>query len=92
MKALQVFDLKAMQKKGSMDVNHSVEYIVGTLIVILLIAVLAGTIFGYLGTGTYGLGNTTANPAVPTWLPSVLIVAVGVGLLYLVFRALGLVK
>lgn len=80
------------QKRGVMATGHAVDYIVGALIVILLISVLAGTIFGYLGTGTIGLSNTTANPDVPTWLPPVLIVGVGIGLLYLVFRALGLVK
>lgn len=69
----------------------AVNYIVGALIVVLLISVLASTIFGYLGTGATGLGNTVANPSVPTWLSPVLIVGVGIGLLYLVFKSLGLI-
>lgn len=70
--------------------GNAVNYIVGALVVVILVSVLAGTIFGYLGTGANGLGNATANPSVPAWLSPVLIVGVGVGLLYLVFKALGL--
>ena len=86
------FSLFMAQKRGSHTAGKAVDYIVGALIVVILISVLAGTIFGYLGTGATGLGNTTANPAVPTWLPSVLIIGVAVGLLYMLFRAMGLVK
>ena len=81
------------QKRGVANTGHAVNFIVSALIVVILIAVLAGTIFSYLGTNSaVGLGNTTANPSVPTWLPGVLIVSVAVGLLYLLFKVMGLVK
>lgn len=41
---------------------------------------------------TQGLGNATANPFVPTWLAPVIIVALGIGLLYLVLKVLGILK
>lgn len=88
----KLFNLGKAQKKGSSMAGHATDYIVGALIVVILISVLAGTIFNYLGTGATGLGNSTLNPSVPSWLPSVLVIAVAVGLLYLVFKALGLVK
>lgn len=85
------FNLFLAQKKGMASASHATEYIVGALIVVLLIAVLAGTIFSYLGSNSpVGLSNTSANPSVPTWLPPVLIVAVAVGLLTLLFKAMGL--
>lgn len=89
-KTKEAFDLSLAQKKGAMATNHAVEYIIGALIVVILVSVLAQTIFGNLGSS--GLKNATANPDVPTWLPTTLIIAVAVGLLYLVFKALGLVK
>jgi len=86
------FDLMKMQKKGMASTKHTIDWIIGGLIAIVLIATLSGTIFGYLGTGPTGLGNITANPAVPTWLPTVLIIIVAVGLVYLVLKATGVSK
>lgn len=86
------FDLLIAQKKGAAHVSNATDKLIGVLVVVLLVSVLAGTIFGYLGTGATGLGNTTLNPGVPTWLPTVLIVLVAVGILYLVIRATGIGK
>jgi uncharacterized membrane protein YidH (DUF202 family) len=92
-KKMEKFSLMPAQKKGIANASHAVNYIIGALVVVLLIAVLAGTIFSYLGTNSaIGLGNTTANPSVPAWLPGVLIVGTAIGLLYLLFKTLGLTK
>lgn len=88
----KLFSLSKAQKKGEMDVGSQTDKIVGILVAVLLVAVLAGTIFGYLGTGASGLGNATANPSAPSWLSPVLIVVVGIALLYLVLKAAGLAK
>jgi len=87
-----LFDIKAMQKKGMASSGHAVDYIVGALVVVLLVAVFAQTIFGYLGGGATGLGNKTANPDAPVWLSPILIIVVGVGFLYLILRAVGVAK
>jgi uncharacterized membrane protein YidH (DUF202 family) len=90
---MKEFNLFLAQKRGMAHTGNTVNYIVGALIAVILVATLAGTIFSYLGTsGTAALGNTSANPSVPTWLPGILIVGVAVGMLFLVFRALGLTK
>lgn len=86
------FSLEKAQKKGSMSTEHTVDWIVGALIAVLLVAVLGPTIFSYLGNTSTGLGNTTANPSVPTWLSPVLIILVGVGFLYLVMKGIGIGK
>lgn len=88
----KLFSLKDAQKKGSANVSHAVDKIVNVLVAVLLVAVMAGTIFGYLGTGANGLGNVTANPSAPTWLSPVLIIVVGITLLYLVLKSGGLSK
>ena len=86
----KLFSLSQAQKKGSAAVTSSTNKIVGLLIAVLLIAVLAGTIFGYLGGGASGLGNVTANPSAPTWLSPLLIVLVGVAFVYMVLHAAGI--
>lgn len=86
------FSLNAMQKKGMASTKHTIDWIIGGLVSIVLISTLAGTIFTYLGTKSGNLGNTTSNPDVPTWLPTVLIIIVAVGLVYLVLRATGVSK
>lgn len=86
------FSLAIAQKKGNANVNKTVEWVIGALIVAVLVATLSGSIFTYFGTGATGLGNVSANPSVPSWLPTTLIIAVAVGLLVLVFKAMGLLK
>lgn len=83
--------MKNMSKKGNAG-SHAINYLVVGLLVIVMLSVLSGTIFSYLGTGAVGLGNTTANPSVPTWLPSLLIIIVAIGLVFLVLRAFGMHK
>jgi ABC-type multidrug transport system permease subunit len=86
------FNLLAAQNRGMASTSHATEFLIGTLIVVVLVATLSGTIFSYLGTGAVGLGNSTANPGVPSWLPATMIIVVAVGLLYLVLRTMGVVK
>lgn len=86
----KLFSLSQAQKKGSAEVSGATNKIVGILISVILVAVLAGTIFSYLGTGQNGLGNTTANPSAPSWLSPVLIAVIGIAFVYLILRAAGL--
>lgn len=79
---------KRMNKRGA--ATSSVNFIIYGLLAIVLLAVIAPTIFTYLGTGAVGLGNTTANPAVPTWLPSILIIVVAIALVVYTLRAFGM--
>ena len=86
----KLFSLSSAQKKGSVQVGGATNKIVGILISVLLVSVLAGTIFGYLGTGAIGLSNATANPSAPTWLGPVLIVLIGISFVYLILHASGI--
>ncbi len=74
------------------------------LLVVLLVTVLANVFFDFIGdiNTTVEGGNDTAacvdNSATipcgtaPTWVPTILIVAVGIGLVVAVFVAFGLMK
>lgn len=84
------FNLLLAQKRGMANVSHSVDYLIGGLITVVLTATLAGTIFSYLGTGSVGLGNSSVAPGTPSWLPGLLIVIVAVGIVYLILRAMGI--
>lgn len=83
---MEKFNLLKAQKKGSTNVNKAVLTLIGALVIILLIVQLAPQFFSGLGTSGSGLGNATANPGVPTWLPTILIVIVAVGLVYLAWN------
>ena len=86
------FNILAAQKRGMASTSHTVDYLVNGLVAAVLIGALAGTIFGYFGTGANGLGNRTLNPDTPTWLPSVMLIIAAVGVLYLFLRAMGVTK
>lgn len=86
------FNLFKAQKKGMASAKNTVDWLIGGLIAVVLIGALGGTIFGYLGSSGTGLGNSTANPAVPTWLPTVMIIIVAVGFVYLLLKATGVSK
>jgi L-asparagine transporter-like permease len=77
--------LLLLQKKGQAGVNSKITYLVGALIVIVLAVNLAPEMF----TGIATLGNETTNPDVPTWVPTILFVIIGAGLVFLIWRAFG---
>lgn len=80
--------LVLLQKKGQSGVNSKVATLVGALIVIVILASLAPTFFTGVGSRT-GLGNATLNPDSPTWLPTVLIIIIATGLVFVAFKAFG---
>lgn len=60
--------------------------IIALLLAGVLISALGGTIFSNLGTGVGGLGNTTANPSVPTYLPTILIALFAFAIIFAVYK------
>jgi len=82
---METFKLQDLQKKGSADVNSKVAYLIGALIVIVMAVNLAPEMFS----GITNLGNETLNPDVPTWVPTVLVIIVGAGIVFLIWRAFG---
>jgi len=72
-----------MQKKGQAGVNSKVSYLIGALIVVVLATAIAPEMFS-------NIANLTGNESdTPTWVPSVLFVIVGAGLVFLIWRAFG---
>lgn len=80
-----MFDLKAMQKKGAHQAGHSIDYLIGALIVVVLATQLAPTFF----TGVSTLNTSATGGTVPDWLPIVLYVIIGAGLVLLIWRVFG---
>ncbi len=76
------FDLKKMNKRGQSSVNSKITYMVGALIVIVLATALGPTMFSNIA----GLDNDTDTPS---WVPTVLYVIVGAGLVFLIWKAFG---
>jgi hypothetical protein len=76
------FDINSMKKKGSGSIDGKINYLVGALIVIVLAVALAPEMFS----GVEGLENETG---VPTWVPTVLYVIIGAGIVFLIWRAFG---
>ena len=83
---MEKFDLAKMQKKGSSSVNKIIVGLIGALVVILILVQLAPTFFTGLGSTGTGLGNVTANPSVPTWLPTIMIIIIATGLVFMAWR------
>lgn len=79
------FDLKSLQKKGETGVNSKITYLIGGLIVIVLAVALAPSMFE----GLAGLNTTATGGNIPTWVPTVLVVIVGAGLVFLIWKAFG---
>lgn len=73
------------QKKGYSHVSHGMEYLIGGVILIVLVTSLAPTIFG----NVTNLSNTTLSPGVPAFVPVVLFVVIGAGLIFMIWKAFG---
>ena len=72
-------DLKNLQKKGQASLSGKMTGLVGALIVIVLAVALAPTMF----TGVESLANESSTPA---WVPTVLYVIIGAGIVFLIWR------
>lgn len=73
-------DLKNLQKKGQMaGLNSKMTGLIGAVIVIFLVVALAPEIFSELAV-------LDANADTPAWIPTVMFVIVGAGIVFLVWR------
>ena len=71
-----------MQKKAQAGVSGNVSFLIGGLILIILITALAPEIYS-------NLAVLTADTNVPGWVPTVLIVVVGAGLVLMAWKSFG---
>ncbi len=74
--------LKELQKKGNIKVSGNITYLIGALIIVVLAVALAPTMFS-------GLADLSSNPDVPSWVGPVMVVIVGAGLVFLIWKAFG---
>jgi uncharacterized membrane protein YeaQ/YmgE (transglycosylase-associated protein family) len=72
------FDLKALQKKGQASINGKMTALIGAVIVIFLVTALAPEMFTELAGLEVG--------GAPAWVETVLVVIVGAGLVFLIWR------
>lgn len=73
------FNLFEAQKKGQAGLNAKMTGLIGAVIVIFLVVALAPEIFEQLGV-------LDANQDTPAWVSTVMVVIVGAGLVFLVWR------
>lgn len=66
-------------------VDSKIDFLIGALIVIVLAVALAPEMFSGLAT----LNTTATGGSVPNWVPTILYVVVGAGLVFLVYRSFG---
>ena len=74
------FDLTKIQKKGQASLSNKMTGLVGALIVIVLAVSLAPTMFE-------GVAGLEAELSTPDWVPTVLFVIIGAGIVFLIWRA-----
>ncbi|MFW6130784.1 MAG: hypothetical protein ACOC56_06320 [Atribacterota bacterium] len=70
--------LRSLQIKGAPAVDKKMTALIGALIVIVLATSLAPTMFE-------NVDELTNATGVPSWVPTVLVVIVGAGLVYLIW-------
>lgn len=79
---LEKAKLLKLQKRGQANVNNKITYLVGSLIVVVLATALAPEMFA-------NITNLSNNSDVPGWLPSVVTVVVGAGIVFLIWKTIG---
>lgn len=72
--------IKSLQKKGQAGVSKHMNSLVGGLIVVVLATALAPEMFE-------NIDGLTEAAGVPSWVPSVLLVIVGAGIVFLIWKA-----
>lgn len=75
-------EISKLNKRGQASVNGKISYLIGAVIVIVMAVAVAPEMFDSL----IQLNNTSG---VPTWVPTVLFVIVGSGLVFLIWRSFG---
>lgn len=76
----KTFSLLDMKKKGAVNVDKSIDTVVGVLVVIVLAANLAPEMFSSVA----GLNDSDA----PGWVGDAMFVIIGAGLVYLIWRVI----
>lgn len=74
--------LSLAQKKGSTNIDSKIGYLIGALIVVVLAVNLAPEMFA-------GIGSLNTSDGVPVWVPLVLYVIVGAGIVFLIWKSFG---
>lgn len=78
---MEKFNLISLQNKAGRGATGShVEYLIGALILIVLATSLAPTLFS-------SVNDLNGSAGVPTWVPTVLFVIVGAGLVFMIWKA-----
>lgn len=62
--------------------NGHIEYLIGGLLLVVLLSAFAPTIFT-------NLQNVNTTSGAPSWLPTILTIIVGIGLVLLAWKAFG---
>lgn len=75
--------LKKLQEDNRGKVSGKITYLIGALIVVVLATALAPTMFD-------NVSNLSDVSSVPTWVPTVLFVIIGAGLVFLIWRSFGM--
>jgi len=68
-----------LQKQGQAVVNNKITYLIGALIVIVLAVNLAPEMFS-------SISNLSGDANTPSWVPTVLFVIVGAGLVFMIWK------
>lgn len=86
------FNLEHMKKQGKVDIDKSVGIVIGVLITVMLVGKLAPEMFSSI-TGMEKVYNETTDECIencntPDFVPVVLVIVIGAGLLYLIWRTI----
>lgn len=73
------FNILNAQKRAQAGLNNKMTQLIGAVIVIFLVVALAPEMFTELGV-------LSANVDTPSWVATVMVVIVGAGLVFLVWR------
>jgi len=71
--------IKSLQKRGQANVDKKMTALIGAVIVIFLVTQLAPEMFSQIE-------NMSNSSAVPGWVPAVLFVIVGAGIVFLIWN------
>lgn len=69
-----------LQKKGQAKIDSKMSYLIGALIVVVLATALAPTMFA-------NVNNLSNDSNTPSWVPVVLFVIIGAGIVFLIWRS-----
>lgn len=89
---MKKFSINEMKKQGKVDVDKYVGIVIGVLITIILITKLAPEMFSSI-TGMEKVVNETSGECIencntPEFVPTVLVIVIGAGLIYMIWRTI----